>query len=166
MQEPAALTGTSRPGSVLGLVASRYPRFDLLNRMSGPPTQSVRPAISILDAFPGIAETTADLRDVDGELNADRVREVFGFPSVDELARVAGIRMPSAPELMLALETLEKIARVRAVKQLSEPQAFRAWWHRKIPSLGDRSPYDTWLAGNGQTVVELVDRVLVGDTRG
>lgn len=134
--------------------------------MSVPPTQSVRPAVSILDALSGIEQTTADLRDVDGKLDAGRVREVFGFASVDELARVAGIRTPSAHDLILALETLEKIARVRAVKQLSETQAFRAWWHRKIPSLGDRSPYDTWLAGNGQTVVELVDRVLVGDTRG
>jgi len=163
-------TSRNRPSLRAGSIA--IPRFELLSGMSVPPTQSVRPAVSILDVLSGIEQTTADLRDANGKLDADRVREAFGFSSVDELARRAGIRMPtlgrkgSAPALTLALETLEKIARIRVLKQLREPQTFQSWWHRKIPSLGDRSPYDTWLAGNGQTVVELVDRVLVGDTCG
>ena len=140
--------------------------------MSVPPTQSVHHATSILDSFPGIGQTTADLRDEHGRLDARRVCEAFGFSNLTELACVAegkkGVIRDrrSTPTLIPVLETLEKIARIRAIKQVREPDTFRSWWHRKIPSLGDRSPYDTWLEGKGQKVVDLVDRVLVGDTRG
>jgi len=136
------------------------------------PTKQSLPRIeSQLDNIPELRSVTHDLT-TEGELDARKIKEAFGLDTMSELARAAGITRqaldsnPSTPGVLPVLEELEKIARLRVHPQLKAPEAFKAWWKRKVPILSDRSPYETWRSGGGRKVVELVDSLLTGDTRG
>lgn len=126
---------------------------------------------STLDGVPDVQQITDDLR-ADGRLSADKIKRVFGLDTMAELAKAAGISRqaldlnPSTPAVIPVLEVLEQIARVRNLPPLQAPEAFRAWWRRKLPVLNHRSPYEAWKAGRGRAVVELVDSLITGDTRG
>lgn len=127
---------------------------------------------SILDAVRGIEDVTKDLRGDDGRLCAKKVKDVFGLDTMAELAEAAGITRQalndnsSTPAVIPVLESFEQVARLRALKQLSEAGSFRRWWRRKLPSLDNRSPNEAWRAGEIGTVVDLVDGLLTGETHG
>lgn len=129
----------------------------------------VRPTTA--PALPTAAVPQA-LRDAHGNLNAQLVKKAFALDTMAELAKAARITRqaldenPSTPAVIPLLEKFENIAQIRTLKQLERPDAFCAWWKKRLPALGHQSPYERFLADKIDEVVSLVDSVLTGEPRG
>lgn len=132
--------------------------------MDGPAAPARR---SPLDQVKAVVESTADLREANGNLSAARVAKVFGV-SLSQLAgwlgrsKQAVSKTPDADSLQDALGYFERVARIRLVTM--DDAEFRKWLRTPHDLLGDASPLDMLANGGWQAMADYVDDVLTGST--
>ncbi len=122
------------------------------------------PRPSALDRVKEVVTATAQLRNADGNLSADRIARLYAV----SLSRLAGwlgrtrqtvAKTPGADSLQEPLMFFERTARLTAVVSAG---GFRKWLRTPNESLAGRRPLDLLAAGEGQVVADLVDDILTG----
>jgi len=120
---------------------------------------------SPLDRLRAVATSTADLREVNGNLSAVRVAKLYGV-SVSQLAgwmgrtKQAVSKTPDADSLQEALGYFERVARLRMVTK--SDAEFRKWLRARHALLGGASPLEAMAKGEWQPMADYVDDMLTG----
>lgn len=128
-------------------------------RAVAPPRQSP------LDQVKGVLETTADLREANGNLSAARVAKVFGV-SVSQLAgwlgrtKQAVSKTPDADSLQDALGYFERVARLRLLTK--SDAEFRKWLRMPHELLDNAPPLELLAKGQWQALADWVEGILTG----
>ena len=129
-------------------------------------TSAVEPARkSPLDKVKAVVESTADLRESNGNLSAVRVAKVFGV-SLSQLAgwlgrsKQAVSKTPDADSLQEALGYFEGVARLRMMTK--DDAKFRKWLRMPHPDVDGKNPLDLMARGEWQALADFVESILTG----
>jgi hypothetical protein len=120
---------------------------------------------SPLDKVKAVTETTADLREANGNLSARRVAKVFGV-SLSQLAgwlgrtKQAVSKTPDADSLQEALGHFERVARLRLITK-NDPE-FRKWLRTRHELLDNASPLELMAKGQWQVAADYVEDAITG----
>ena len=120
---------------------------------------------SPLDQVKAVMESTADLREENGNLSAVRVAKVFGV-SLSHLAgwlgrtKQAVSKTPDADSLQEALGYFDRVARLRIITK--RDAEFRKWLRTPHDLLDNAPPLELMAKGEWQALVDYVEDILVG----
>ena len=120
---------------------------------------------SPLDQVKAVVESTADLRESNGNLSAVRVAKVFGV-SLSQLAgwlgrtKQAVSKTPDADSLQEALGYFERVARLRLLTK--GDAEFRKWLRMPHPDVVGKNPLELMARGEWQAMADFVDDILTG----
>lgn len=123
------------------------------------------PRKSPLDQVKAVVESTADLREANGNLSAVRVAKVFGV-SLSQLAgwlgrtKQAVSKTPDADSLQEALAYFERVARLRLVTK--GDAELRKWLRMPHDLLDNAPPLELMAKGEWQALVDYVEDILTG----
>ena len=136
------------------------------SRATASATTSAAPARkSPLDQVKAVMESTADLREANGNLSAVRVAKVFGV-SLSQLAgwlgrtKQAVSKTPDADSLQEALGYFERVARLRVVTK--GDAEFRKWLRMSHPEVDGKNPLELMAKGEWQAMADFTDDILTG----
>ncbi|MGA3006887.1 MAG: MbcA/ParS/Xre antitoxin family protein [Opitutaceae bacterium] len=113
--------------------------------------------------LPGINAATQSLRSDRGFLDAEKIRELFGFTRA-EIAKLIDAKpetirvTPDAPALQETLKPYEKIARLLSLN--SKPENFLKWLHAPNSEFEDKSPMEVIRTHGPDVVAKLVEDIL------
>lgn len=130
---------------------------------AGPRVASARK--SPLDHVKAVMESTADLRESNGNLSAVRVAKVFGV-SLSQLAgwlgrtKQAMSKTPDADSLQEPLGYFERVSRLRLVTK--GDAEFRKWLRTPHELLDNAPPLELLAKGEWQAMADYVDDMLTG----
>jgi hypothetical protein len=135
-------------------------------RVAGRGGASVAPARkSPLDQARAVMQSTADLREANGNLSAVRVAKAYGV-SLSQLAgwlgrtKQAVSKTPDADSLQEALGYFERVARVRLAIQSGGE--FRRWLRTPHELLDNAPPLELMAKGEWRAMADYVDDMLTG----
>lgn len=120
--------------------------------------------MSALDSLPGIIHAVQILRDEDGQLDANKIAELFGYTR-KVLATLVGVHpetmraTPASAKLQPKLVPFEKIARLLVFNP--DPANFRKWLHSPNTELGGTAPADLIAIKGPEPITLLVENLLV-----
>jgi hypothetical protein len=121
---------------------------------------------SPLDQVKAVIESTADLREANGNLSAARVAKVFGV-SLSQLAEWLGrtkqalSKTPDADSLQEPLGRFERVARLRMITQ--GDAEFRKWLRTPHELLDNAPPMKLLVRREWQTLADYVEDILAGN---
>jgi hypothetical protein len=118
-----------------------------------------------LDQVKAVMESTADLREANGNLSAVRVAKVYGV-SLSQLAgwlgrtKQAMSKTPDADSLQEALGYFERVGRLRMITK--GDAEFRKWLRTRHELLDNAPPLELMAKGEWQALVDYVEDILTG----
>ncbi len=121
---------------------------------------------SPLDQVKAVIESTADLREANGNLSASRVAKVFGV-SLSQLAewlrksKQALSKTPDADSLQEPLGYFERVARLRMITQGNAE--FRKWLRTPHDLLDNAPPLKLLAQREWQALADYVEDILTGN---
>jgi len=140
--------------------------LDQTGRVAGAAGPCVVPARrSPLDQVRAVMQSTADLREANGNLSAMRVAKAYGV-SLSQLAGWLGrtksgvSKTPDADSLQDALAYFERVARLRMA--MRSDGEFQRWLRTPHELLDNKSPLELMAKGKRQALADYVDDMLTG----
>ncbi len=127
---------------------------------------AVSPRKSPFDKMKAVMDSTADLRERNGNLSAARVAKVFGV-SLGQLAKWLGrtkqsmSKTPDADSLQESLGCFERVARLRMITEGDAD--FRKWLRTSHNLLDGAAPLDLLAKREWQALVDFVEDILTGN---
>lgn len=121
---------------------------------------------SPLDQVKAVIESTADLREANGNLSAARLAKVFGV-SLSQLAEWLGrtkqslSKTPDADSLQEPLGYFERVARLRMITRGDAD--FRKWLRTPHEFLDNASPLELLARREWQNLADYVEDILTGN---
>lgn len=139
------------------------PFFGQLKHTYGPPTESEE-----IGTLPGVVHATQFLRSEKGLLDAERIRELFGFTRKDLASHLQvsaeSIRQKSdADSLQAKLVPFERIARLLMLNPKHDD--FRRWLHTPNSEFGDEAPLSIIAKSGPEGVADLVEDIITNRGR-
>ena len=120
---------------------------------------------SPLDQVRAVVDSTADLRESNGNLSAVRVAKLFGV-SLSQLAgwlgrtKQAMSKTPDADSLQEALGYFERVGRLRLLTK--DDAEFRKWLRMPHPDVVGKNPLELLARGEWQALADFVESILTG----